>query len=41
VAGLMLLTPSRVQNHCDTLEKPVVKDARAALAAGDITPILK
>ena len=27
--------------HCDTLDGPVVSDARAALAKGDVTPVLK
>jgi hypothetical protein len=27
--------------HCDTLDGPVVKDARAALSAKDVTPVLK
>ncbi len=27
--------------HCDTLDGPVVVDARAALAAGDVTQVLK
>ena len=27
--------------HCDTLDGPVVSDARAALAAGNVTPVLK
>jgi hypothetical protein len=27
--------------HCDTLDGPVVKTARAALEKGDVTPILK
>ena len=27
--------------HCDTLDGPVVADARKALAKGDITPLLK
>lgn len=27
--------------HCDTLDGPVVKDARMALEKGDVTPILK
>jgi len=27
--------------HCDTLDGPVVKDARAALEAKDVTPVLK
>ena len=32
-------TPARA--HCDTLDGPVVTDARAALAAGDPTAVLK
>ena len=27
--------------HCDTLDGPVVQDARKALEAGDVTPVLK
>jgi hypothetical protein len=27
--------------HCDTLDGPVVRDARKALAAKDVTPTLK
>ncbi len=27
--------------HCDTLDGPVVADARKALASGDVTPVLK
>jgi hypothetical protein len=27
--------------HCDTMDGPVIRDAQAALAAGDITPVLK
>lgn len=27
--------------HCDTLDGPVVKDARSALEANDVTPVLK
>ncbi len=41
VAGLALLAPSRLLAHCDTLDGPVVKDARAALEAGDVTPVLR
>jgi hypothetical protein len=37
----LLAAPSRVMAHCDTLDGPVVKDARAALEAGDATPVLK
>jgi hypothetical protein len=36
-----LLVPERVLAHCDTLDGPVVKEARAALETGDITPVLK
>ena len=32
---------SALQAHCDTLDGPVVADARAALEKADITPILK
>jgi hypothetical protein len=41
LAGLALLAPSRATAHCDTLDGPVVADARAALEAGDVTPSLK
>jgi len=41
VAGLALLAPPRVLAHCDTLDGPVVKDARTALEAGEVTPVLK
>lgn len=27
--------------HCDTLDGPVIVDAKAALAGGDVTPVLK
>lgn len=39
--ALWLLTPLAARAHCDTLEGPVVVAARQALAAGDITPVLK
>ncbi len=35
------LTPMAALAHCDTLDGPVVTDARRALAAGDVTPTLK
>jgi len=39
-AGLLLASrPARA--HCDTLDGPVVADARRALAAGQVTPVLK
>jgi hypothetical protein len=36
-----LAMPSFVLAHCDTMDGPVVKDAKAALTAGDITPVVK
>ena len=41
LAGFLLTSPSVARAHCDTLDGPVVKDARAALESGDITPVLK
>ena len=42
VAALLLaLVPSRALSHCDTMDGPVVKDAQAALAKGDVTPVLR
>jgi len=46
---LMLIDSSRTNSffaplvfaHCDTLDGPVVKEARASLDKGDITPLLK
>ena len=38
-ALLLLALPA--QAHCDALDGPVVTDARAALAAGDLAPVLK
>lgn len=41
LAALVLaLAPPMVRAHCDTLEGPVVTAARAALAAGQVTPVL-
>lgn len=43
-AGIVLLavifTPS-AQAHCDTVDGPVVVDAKLALEKGDLTPVLK
>ncbi len=39
LVGLALPRPATA--YCDTLDGPVVTDARAALAAGDVTPVLK
>jgi hypothetical protein len=33
--------PLSAYAHCDTLDGPVVTEARAALEAGDVTPLLK
>jgi len=41
-AGLCLaISPHHLRAHCDTLDGPVVADARVALANGDVTPVLK
>ncbi len=40
-AALVALFPGRAGAHCDTLDGPVVKEARAALDSGDVTPVLK
>ncbi len=40
ISGL-LLVPGMAWAHCDTLDGPVVVTAKAALAKGDITPVLK
>lgn len=41
-AVALLLFPSRrLAAHCDTMDGPVVGAARAALHAGDVTPVLK
>lgn len=39
VLGLIL--PGVAAAHCDTLDGPVVADARSALATGDVSPVLK
>ena len=40
--GLSLVfAPRGAGAHCDTLDGPVVKDARVALEAKDVTPVLK
>jgi hypothetical protein len=38
-AGTLVARPAGA--HCDTLDGPVVTDARAALAKGEVTPVLK
>ncbi len=41
VIALALLTAPKAAAHCDTLDGPVVADARIALKKGDVTPVLK
>ncbi|MDD2272490.1 MAG: DUF6448 family protein [Desulfuromonadaceae bacterium] len=36
-----LATPHIASAHCDTLDGPVIQDARKAIEAKDITPVLK
>jgi len=38
---LALAAGAPLQAHCDTLDGPVVQDARRALEGGDVTPVLK
>lgn len=41
LALLLLAAPQTARAHCDTLDGPVVQDARSALDKGDVTPVLK
>jgi len=41
LTGFLLTSPSVARAHCDTLDGPVIKDARAALDSGDVTSVLK
>ncbi len=41
LAVALLLLPGAVLAHCDTLDGPVVADAKQALEKGDVTPVLK
>jgi len=41
VFTVVLLIPQKACAHCDTLDGPVVQDARMALKKGDVTPVLK
>lgn len=41
LAALSLAVPDDASAHCDTLDGPVIQDARKAIDAKDITPILK
>lgn len=37
----ILLLPGSIFAHCDTLDGPVIQDAKMALEKGDVTPVLK
>lgn len=37
----LLVIPSMAYAHCDTLDGPVINDARTALEQKDVTPVLK
>ncbi|MFA5167621.1 MAG: DUF6448 family protein [Candidatus Omnitrophota bacterium] len=39
--GSCLVAPDPVTAHCDTLDGPVIEDARIALEKGNVTPVLK
>jgi hypothetical protein len=39
--ALALIAPAAAEAHCDSLDGPVITEARAALEAGDVTPVLK
>jgi hypothetical protein len=39
--GLVALVPDPALAHCDSLDGPVARDARAALEAKDVSPVLK
>lgn len=41
MVAIIALTPLTADAHCDTMNGPVVLDARAALDNGDVTPVLK
>lgn len=41
VGTALLILAGRVQAHCDSLDGPVIRDARAALQKGDVQPVLK
>ena len=41
VITLTLALPQFASAHCDTLDGPVIQDARKAIAARDVTPVLK
>jgi hypothetical protein len=40
-AACLVLSPRPAHAHCDTLDGPVVRDARVALESKDVTPVLR
>ena len=41
VVGVLLFVSRNAIAHCDTMDGPVITEAKQALEEGDITPILK
>lgn len=41
IVGLCMTLSSVARAHCDTMNGPVVTEAKAALEKGDVTPVLK
>ena len=41
IFAVFFATPNIASAHCDTLDGPVIQDARKAIEAKDITPVLK
>jgi len=41
ILAIALMLPQLANAHCDSLAGPVITEARAALAAGNLTPVLK
>lgn len=41
LAALLALPAFAAQAHCDSMDGPVVRDARLALSQNDVTPVLK
>lgn len=41
LTAALLVFPAIVRAHCDSLDGPVIQTAQAALAKGDVTPVLK
>ncbi len=41
ILGILLFASQEALAHCDTMDGPVIREARQALEKGDITPVLK